>query len=132
MALRLDITDPDQCDQAVACVVADHGTIDVLVNNAGVASAIPVLQETPQDFRSVVETNLFGITYWMSQACARIMPRGSAIVNVGSVLASTAMMSLWWSQPGSDPGFHRPRALRLICRPSAVATTALPTERAVT
>jgi NAD(P)-dependent dehydrogenase (short-subunit alcohol dehydrogenase family) len=64
------------------------GRVDILVNNAGVASAVPGTRETPEQFRSVVDVNLHG-SYWMAQACGRVMKPGSSIINVSSVLAVT-------------------------------------------
>jgi len=58
------------------------------VNNAGVGAAVPASREDPAHFRRVLDVNLHG-AYWMAQACARHMPRGSSIVNVSSVLALT-------------------------------------------
>jgi NAD(P)-dependent dehydrogenase (short-subunit alcohol dehydrogenase family) len=84
-----DVSDPDQCQQAVQAAVDEYGRIDVLVNNAGVGSAVPASRETPEGFRGIVAVNLNG-TFWMAQACAPHMPSGSAIVNVASVLGHIA------------------------------------------
>lgn len=67
-----------------------YGRVDVLVNNAGVATAVPATRETPEQFRRVIDVNLSGC-YWMPQECARVMQRGSAIVNISSVLALTPL-----------------------------------------
>jgi len=61
----------------------------VLVNNAGVGTVVPASRETPKSFRQVIDVNLSG-TFWMAQACAPMMPPGSAIINVASVLALVA------------------------------------------
>ena len=65
--------------------VGQFGHLDVLVNNAGLGTAVPALRETPEQFREVIDVNLLG-AYWMAQAAAHAMPRGSAIVNVASVI----------------------------------------------
>ena len=44
----------------------------MLINNAGVASAVPATREAPEDFKWVIDVNLNG-SYWMAQACARLM-----------------------------------------------------------
>jgi NAD(P)-dependent dehydrogenase (short-subunit alcohol dehydrogenase family) len=88
VAVGTDVTDPEQCTALVAAAMEEFGRVDVLVNNAGVASAVPGTRETPEQFRSVVDVNLHG-SYWMAQACGRVMKPGSSIINVSSVLAVT-------------------------------------------
>lgn len=84
-----DIADPDACTALADFAVAEFGQIDGLVNNAGVGEARPALTETPEQFRRVIDINLNG-TFWMAQACARVMRPGSSIVNVASVLGLIA------------------------------------------
>jgi NAD(P)-dependent dehydrogenase (short-subunit alcohol dehydrogenase family) len=83
-----DIVDPAQCQRLVDRVMEEYGHIDVLVNNAGVGTAHPALRETPEQFRQVIDVNLNG-SYWLAQACGRVMAPGSSIINVSSVLALT-------------------------------------------
>ncbi len=66
--------------------MAEFGRIDILVNNAGLGTAYPASRETKEQFRSVIEVNLNG-SYWMAQACGRLMRPGSSIVSISSVLA---------------------------------------------
>jgi NAD(P)-dependent dehydrogenase (short-subunit alcohol dehydrogenase family) len=49
---------------------------------------VPATREAPDDFRRVIDVNLNG-SYWMAQACGRVMEPGASIVNIGSVLGST-------------------------------------------
>jgi NAD(P)-dependent dehydrogenase (short-subunit alcohol dehydrogenase family) len=88
LAVPADVTVPPECASVVESALDRFGRVDVLVNNAGRTGATPASRETPDHFRSIVEVNLMG-TYWMSQACGRVMPPGSSIVNIGSVLGST-------------------------------------------
>ncbi|GAA3249903.1 hypothetical protein GCM10017691_61290 [Pseudonocardia petroleophila] len=74
---------------ATAAAVEAVGRVDVLVNNAGLGTAVPALKETPEQFRRVVAVNLEG-AYWMAQACARVMEPGSSIVNISSTLGLVA------------------------------------------
>src|SRR3954447_24089439 len=85
---RLDVSDPDSCTAFVDGAVAALGRLDVLVNNAGIGTAVPALRESPEDFRRVVDVNLNGC-YWMAQRAAAAMQDGGAIVNVASVLGLT-------------------------------------------
>jgi NAD(P)-dependent dehydrogenase (short-subunit alcohol dehydrogenase family) len=88
VAVATDVTDPGDCRRLVDTAMEQLGRVDVLVNNAGVGSAVPATRETPEQFREVVDVNLNGC-YWMAQACARVMQPGSSIVNISSVLALT-------------------------------------------
>ena len=88
VAVVTDVTKPEDCQALVEAAVTELGAVDILINNAGVGTAVPALRETPEQFRQVVEVNLYG-TYWMAQACARVMRPGSSIINVGSVLGET-------------------------------------------
>jgi NAD(P)-dependent dehydrogenase (short-subunit alcohol dehydrogenase family) len=88
VSVPADVADPDACAGVAAAAIAEFGRVDILVNNAGLGTAFPASRETPAQFRSVVDVNLNG-SYWMAQACARLMQPGSSIVNISSVLALT-------------------------------------------
>jgi NAD(P)-dependent dehydrogenase (short-subunit alcohol dehydrogenase family) len=88
LALRTDVTVVEDCQRTVEQTLTDLGSVDILVNNAGVGTAVPATRETPEEFRKVIEINLNG-SYWMAQACGRVMRSGSSIINIGSVLGST-------------------------------------------
>jgi NAD(P)-dependent dehydrogenase (short-subunit alcohol dehydrogenase family) len=88
IAVSADVTSVDDCNRIVEETVRDLGRVDVLVNNAGLGTAYPATREKPEDFRRVIDVNLMG-SYWMAQACGRVMEPGSSIVNIGSVLGST-------------------------------------------
>lgn len=85
----VDVTDPDACAGAVAQVVERTGHLDVLVNCAGIAGVNrPLWELSPEEFRSVVDVNLFG-TYLMCRAAVPAMletaPGRGRIVNVASM-----------------------------------------------
>ena len=79
---------------AFAKVVAEHGPIDVLVNNAGIPGGGVVEETTIDRFRQVMETNFFG-----ALRCAKaVIPsmrerRRGTIVNVSSVAGRVALAS---------------------------------------
>jgi NAD(P)-dependent dehydrogenase (short-subunit alcohol dehydrogenase family) len=85
VAVETDVCDPDAADRLVKTAVQQLGSVDVLVNNAGVTSMVPATRETPAEFRHVLDVNLAG-AYWVAQACGRVMRPGSSIVNIASVL----------------------------------------------
>ncbi|MBQ0894801.1 glucose 1-dehydrogenase [Micromonospora sp. U56] len=84
-ARATDVSRPEDCQALVATAIEQFGRVDVLVNNAGVGTAVPASRETPEQFRSVVDVNLMG-SYWMAQAFARAATGGGAIVNISSVI----------------------------------------------
>ncbi|WP_168703359.1 SDR family NAD(P)-dependent oxidoreductase [Gordonia paraffinivorans] len=83
-----DVADPEQCRRVVDSAMETFGKVDVLINNAGIGTAYPATKETPEQFREVIDINLNG-SYWMAQACGRVMQPGSAIVNISSILGIT-------------------------------------------
>src|SRR5512133_2867556 len=85
LAVQTDVSRPEDCRRLIDQTVETLSRVDILVNNAAVGTAIPASRETPAQFRSVLEINLEGC-YWMAQAAARVMPAGSSIINVSSVL----------------------------------------------
>jgi NAD(P)-dependent dehydrogenase (short-subunit alcohol dehydrogenase family) len=90
VAVAADVANPEDCERFVEQAVGELGKVDVLVNNAGIGTAVPATREAPDDFRRVIDINLNG-SYWMAQACGRAMSTsgGGSIVNIGSVLGST-------------------------------------------
>jgi 3-oxoacyl-[acyl-carrier protein] reductase len=87
-----DISDPDQVCSLFDAVVAEHGRIDVLVNNAGVGAVAPSEELSLETWSRTLAVNLTG-TFLCAQAAARhMLPAGrGVIVNVGSVFAATGM-----------------------------------------
>lgn len=85
VCVATDVASPEACRDLVRQAVDVLGGVDVLVNNAGLGTAVPAVRETPAQFRDVIEVNLMGC-YWTAQAAARAMRHGGAIVNVSSVL----------------------------------------------
>src|SRR3954470_10366767 len=72
LAVPADVANPDDCTRVVEETVAQLGKVDVLINNAGVGTAVPATREAPDDFRRVIDINLNG-SYFMAQACGRAM-----------------------------------------------------------
>ncbi|MCV2488740.1 SDR family oxidoreductase [Geodermatophilus sp. YIM 151500] len=88
ITVRTDVSVPEDCQALVDAAMAEFGRVDVLVNNAGVGTAVPATRETPEQFRAVIDVNLNGC-YWMAQACGRVMQPGSSIINISSILGLT-------------------------------------------
>src|SRR3954469_21087093 len=88
VAVPADVAKPEDCRRVAEEAVSQLGRVDVLINNAGIGTAVPASREDPDDFRRVIDINLNG-SYWMAQAAGRAMKDGGSIVNIGSVLGST-------------------------------------------
>ena len=86
LAIRSDVSKADDCTSAVARAVGSFGRIDVLVNNAGVDLNRLLMDTTDEEYRRVMDTNVFG-TFAMMRAALPYMieQRGGAIVNVSSI-----------------------------------------------
>lgn len=88
VVVETDVTRDSDCVALVEEGVDAFGGVHILVNNAGLGTAVPALRETEAEFREVIDVNLIGC-YAMAHAFAsRVEPRGS-IVNVGSVIGLT-------------------------------------------
>ncbi|MCJ1715883.1 SDR family NAD(P)-dependent oxidoreductase [Curtobacterium sp. VKM Ac-2922] len=83
-----NVADPDSVAAAVETVVDRHGTIDVLVNNAGINVDGLVADLTWPDWQRCMDVNLGG-TFLMSQAVAPVMQRAGSgrIINAASFAA---------------------------------------------
>ncbi|WP_329067874.1 SDR family NAD(P)-dependent oxidoreductase [Amycolatopsis sp. NBC_01480] len=88
VSVATDVADPKACQNMVDRAMEEFGRVDVLVNNAGIATAVPATRETSEQFRKVIDTNLNG-AYWAAQACGRVMKPGSSIVNISSTVGLT-------------------------------------------
>lgn len=92
LALRCDVTDPQQVQRTVAATHDRWGRIDALVNNAGMTGTNSLLPDAePKDadllWHQILATNLHG-TYYFSKQVLPHLPKGSGrIVNIASVLA---------------------------------------------
>ena len=84
--VHCDVGDAAQVADLVAQTLDAHGSVDVLVNNAGIFRAGPFLDVTEEDFDAVLRVNLKG-AFLVGQAVARVMARAGrgSIINMSSV-----------------------------------------------
>jgi NAD(P)-dependent dehydrogenase (short-subunit alcohol dehydrogenase family) len=88
LPLPLDVTDPASVARAVTAAETELGAIAILVNNAGVAATSSFLDQTEEQWRAVLDTNLDGARR-VAHATAKHMAahgHGGAIVNIASIL----------------------------------------------
>src|SRR5215212_2102362 len=86
LAVQGDATEPSAAEALVKATVEAFGKVDILVNNAGITRDDLIMRMSLDDFRDVLETNLFG-AFYMIKAVTRPMLRakGGRIVNITSV-----------------------------------------------
>ena len=101
-----DFSKPEEITRVFGEVEQQHGTLDVLVNNAGVYGFSPLDAITLQEFRRQFDLNVLGLLL-ATQAGVALMPaEGGSVINIGSVVASmpVATMRMFGSKIMSSGG----------------------------
>ncbi len=82
----LDVTNADSIDQLVKHIEARHGHIDILINNAGIATMGPMAEIPADKLRQQFETNVIAPTV-MVQQCLPLLRQSqqAMIINIGSI-----------------------------------------------
>jgi len=81
-----DVRDYDQVKALVDYTVRQLAGLDILINNAGIGTFETVAETSPEDFRAVLETNLFGVFYCCHEAIPQMKKRGGGyIINISSL-----------------------------------------------
>ena len=84
---QCDVADAAQCEAIVKDVMETYGSIDVLVNNAGITRDGLLLRMKDEDFTRVIDTNLKGTFYMMRQVSRYMLKQKSGrIINMASVV----------------------------------------------
>jgi len=93
IAVQGDATDPEAADALVKAALDAFGKVDILVNNAGITRDDLIMRMSPDMFREVLETNLFG-AFYATKAVTRPMLKAKAgrIVNITSVSGQAGQM----------------------------------------
>ncbi len=86
-----DVRDYEEVRALVEHASAELGGVDILVNNAGIGLFGRVEELSPEDFRAVLETNLFGVFYCCHEAIPQMKRRGGGyIINISSLAGVNA------------------------------------------
>ncbi|NOD46645.1 MULTISPECIES: SDR family NAD(P)-dependent oxidoreductase [unclassified Ruegeria] len=121
LAIRSDLTQPDQPAQVIEQVIAQFGRLDVLVNNAGLVRATPKEAFNQQDHRDILDLNLLVPVALLTAALPQLQA-GASIVNISSMNAtlpprdaatygaSKAALNLWTRAMAKELG---PQGIRV-------------------
>lgn len=124
-AVACDVRDPASVKKLFDEIAKHHSTIDVLINNAGVAHALATVEKLPvETWKEVIDTNLTG-TFLVTRAALPFMREGGTIVNNLSVAAVQpfAGMSAYNASKFGAMGFTQ--ALREDLRKRGIRVLAL-------
>jgi len=103
---RLVLVDGDiglatTAEKIVATAVKRFGSVDALVNNAGIFFAKPFTEYTPEDFQSLLSTNLNGFIYVTQLAVKQMLAQktGGSVVSIGATIADHPLAAFTASVP---------------------------------
>ena len=87
VAIGADLREPDEVERLFRDAATEFGEVDVLVNNAGTYPLARLVDASPEDWKTVVETNLLSVHLATQAAARRLIARDApgAIVNVASI-----------------------------------------------
>lgn len=86
-----DVRNYTQIQALFELTSSQFGGLDILVNNAGIGMFQTVEEMSPEDFRAVLETNLFGVFYCCHEAIPLMKQRGGGyIINISSLAGANA------------------------------------------
>ena len=91
-AVPVDCADETSCERLMARAIERLGTVDSLVNNAGINVRKPILDLCAEEFDHVLKTNLYGYFYCARAAGRHMVARGSGkIINISSMMGRVAL-----------------------------------------
>ncbi len=101
--VHLDVTDRDQWAEAVATTLREFGSLNVLVNNAGIANFAPIGEYTGEQWDTLIAINLTGVFNGMTASVDALKAGApSSIINI----SSTAGLQGFASLPGYSAAKH--------------------------
>ncbi|MDT7622608.1 MAG: hypothetical protein QOC67_6096 [Pseudonocardiales bacterium] len=123
-AHAVDVSDEDQMRSLVEAVVATHGGVDIVVNNAGISTApVPVVETSLATYRTVMGVNFWGVVHGSMLFLPHLLQRPEAsLVNVSSFagLMGISKMSPYAASKFGVRGFTESLCMELAASPVAV------------
>lgn len=95
IAVSLDVTSRDQMKAAVKATVDAFGSLNVMVNNAGINKPLMFMDITEENWQQIMDVNAWGCLVGMQEAARQMIDQGKdngpyKIINVGSILSRQA------------------------------------------
>ncbi|WP_224825967.1 L-iditol 2-dehydrogenase [Cognatishimia sp. MH4019] len=86
LAVKMDVTDQASVEAGIAAGVEAFGQIDILINNAAIFTAAPVMEITASDYQRVFDINVKGALFTMQAAARQMIAQGNGgrIINMAS------------------------------------------------
>lgn len=119
MSFQADATNFEKADEVITKIVEEWGTLDVLINNAGITQDNLILRMTEENWDAVINTNLKSVFNYSKAATKPMMrARGGSIINIGSVvgLSGNAGQSNYSASKAGIIGFTKSFAKELASR----------------
>ena len=92
---KMDVDADEAVKHCIATIIQEHGTIDVLVNNAGIERHGSIEEMAISDFKAIMETNYFGVIRCIQAVLPQMRKnKKGCIINVGSVSGKIACTPL--------------------------------------
>ncbi len=85
ISIQADVADPQQVKKMFIQVVKEFETVDILINNAGLATAKPFLEITQKDLETEFGKNFFSMVYCAQEAARLMQKNGGRIINMSSI-----------------------------------------------
>jgi NAD(P)-dependent dehydrogenase (short-subunit alcohol dehydrogenase family) len=111
-----DVSDETACEHLIHTALETYGALDILISNAAVATGrgTPFFEQTTENFRATLETNLYGPFYCGRAAARHMVMRGyGRIVNIGAIQA-------WVPLPHNAPYAASKGGLNALTRSMAI------------
>jgi len=95
IAVKLNVTERDQMQAAIKATVDAFGSLNVMVNNAGINKPLMFLDITEENWHQIMDVNALGCLIGMQEAAKQMIDQGKEggpykIINVGSILSRQA------------------------------------------
>jgi len=90
VAVKANVSKPDEIGNLFAETKSAFGSLDILVNNAGIYEMLPLEQVTPEHFHKQFDLNVLGLLLTTQEALKYFGPDGASVINISSVVSTFA------------------------------------------